>query len=57
MVGLYNLPVDVKHVDFFALEVDVGICNLFRVSEVESHLHEAVVDFARMEVDVERVLD
>lgn len=57
MFGLYNLAIDVKHVDLFACEVEMGIgCGLL-ILEVETHFHEAIVEFSGVEVDVEGVLD
>ena len=46
-----------EHFDIFAGEVDVGVRSLLEVIEVESHFHEAVVKFTRVEIDVEGVLD
>ena len=57
VLGLNHLAIDIKHVDFFSCEVQVGVGRLFLVVEVETHFHEAIIDFAWVEVDVEGVLD
>jgi hypothetical protein len=57
VLGLNHLAINIKHVDLFACEVQVGVGRLFLVVEVETHFHEAIIDFAWVKVDVEGVLD
>ena len=46
VLSLHYLSIDIKHVDLFACEIYMSIRDLLLVVEVETHLHEAIVDFA-----------
>ncbi len=57
MLSLDNLAIDIKHINFFPIEIEVGVRRLLTVIEVKGHFHEAIVDFTGVEVNVERVLN
>lgn len=57
VIGLNDFSVDVKDVDLFPLKIDVSIGNLLEIVKVEFHLHEPIVNFTRMKVNMERVVN